>query len=61
MRYLVQPEFRKSSISREIYGNFAEHLGRCIYDGVYVGEDSPVSYTHLDVYKRQAQGCFLCA
>lgn len=42
MRYLVQPEFRKSIISREIYGNFAEHLGRCIYDGVYVGEDSPI-------------------
>lgn len=42
MRYLVQPEFRKSIISREIYGNFAEHLGRCIYDGVYVGEESPI-------------------
>lgn len=25
-------------ISRHIYGHFAEHLGRCIYDGFYVGE-----------------------
>jgi alpha-N-arabinofuranosidase len=25
-------------ISRHIYGHFAEHLGRCIYDGYYVGD-----------------------
>ncbi|MEP6596042.1 MAG: alpha-L-arabinofuranosidase C-terminal domain-containing protein [Ginsengibacter sp.] len=25
-------------INRNIYGHFAEHLGRCIYDGFYVGE-----------------------
>ncbi|WP_435131808.1 alpha-N-arabinofuranosidase [Formosa sp. A9] len=25
-------------ISKHIYGHFAEHLGRCIYDGIYVGE-----------------------
>jgi alpha-N-arabinofuranosidase len=28
------------TISRHIYGHFAEHLGRCIYDGFYVGEDN---------------------
>lgn len=28
----------KDVISRHIYGHFAEHLGRCIYDGIYVGE-----------------------
>ncbi|KGO81494.1 alpha-N-arabinofuranosidase [Flavobacterium beibuense F44-8] len=27
-------------ISRHIYGHFAEHLGRCIYDGIYVGESN---------------------
>jgi len=25
-------------ISKHVYGHFAEHLGRCIYDGIYVGE-----------------------
>jgi alpha-N-arabinofuranosidase len=30
------------TISRHIYGHFAEHLGRCIYDGIWVGEDSPI-------------------
>lgn len=29
-------------ISRHIYGHFAEHLGRCIYEGFYVGENSPI-------------------
>lgn len=30
-------------ISKYIYGHFAEHLGRCIYEGFYVGENSPIS------------------
>ena len=29
-------------ISRNIFGNFSEHLGRCIYGGIFVGEDSPI-------------------
>ena len=26
-------------INPEIYGHFSEHLGRCIYNGTYVGEN----------------------
>ena len=29
-------------IPKEIYGHFAEHLGRCIYGGIWVGEDSSI-------------------
>ncbi len=29
-------------IAPEIYGHFSEHLGRCIYGGVYVGEGSDI-------------------
>lgn len=32
-------------ISRHIYGHFAEHLGRCIYDGIYVGENAVIPNT----------------
>ena len=32
-------------ISRNIYGQFSEHLGRCIYEGIWVGEDSPIPNT----------------
>lgn len=33
---------RKSKISRELYGQFSEHLGRGIYEGIYVGEASDI-------------------
>lgn len=29
-------------VDRNIYGHFVEHLGRCIYEGVWVGEDSDI-------------------
>jgi alpha-L-arabinofuranosidase len=32
-------------ISRMIYGQFSEHLGACIYGGIWVGEDSPIPNT----------------
>ncbi|WP_432503674.1 alpha-N-arabinofuranosidase [Kineococcus arenarius] len=30
------------TINPHVYGHFAEHLGRCIYEGFYVGEDSDI-------------------
>ncbi|GAO30770.1 alpha-N-arabinofuranosidase [Geofilum rubicundum] len=30
-------------INKNIYGQFAEHLGRCIYDGIWVGPDSDMA------------------
>jgi alpha-L-arabinofuranosidase len=33
---------RIARINPNIYGHFAEHLGRCIYDGIWVGPDSPI-------------------
>jgi alpha-L-arabinofuranosidase len=32
-------------INPNIYGQFSEHLGRCIYEGLWVGEDSPIPNT----------------
>ncbi len=32
-------------ISRYIYGQFAEHLGRSVYEGIWVGPDSPIPNT----------------
>lgn len=37
---VVNLDLPDSTISRHIYGHFAEHLGRCIYGGIWVGEDS---------------------
>ncbi len=41
-KYLINPNQKLSKISKDIYGTFSEHLGRCIYEGVFVGEDSPI-------------------
>lgn len=30
------------TIEKEVYGHFSEHLGTCIYEGIYVGEDSDI-------------------
>ncbi|HVT89542.1 MAG TPA: alpha-N-arabinofuranosidase [Tepidisphaeraceae bacterium] len=35
----------KGEISRNLYGQFAEHLGRCVYEGLWVGEDSTIPNT----------------
>jgi alpha-N-arabinofuranosidase len=32
-------------INKNIYGHFSEHLGRCIYEGIWVGENSPIPNT----------------
>lgn len=37
---------KKGYINPEIYGHFSEHLGRCIYEGLYVGEDSDIPNTN---------------
>ncbi len=42
MEIKINTQRVKGKISKYIYGQFAEHLGRCIYEGLYVGEDSPI-------------------
>jgi alpha-L-arabinofuranosidase len=32
----------KTTINKNIYGHFAEHLGRCIYDGLYIGDSNQI-------------------
>ena len=37
---VLKADAGKDKINKHIYGHFAEHLGRCIYGGFYVGEDN---------------------
>lgn len=45
-RAILNTDIRKGTINKNIYGHFAEHLGRCIYEGIWVGEDSPIPNTN---------------
>ena len=38
----VSAKQSKGTIRRHLFGHFSEHLGRCIYDGLYVGENSKI-------------------
>ncbi|MGG1554215.1 alpha-N-arabinofuranosidase [Paenibacillus ferrarius] len=67
----IHADSPKQTINRNIYGHFSEHLGRCIYEGIWVGHDSPIPNTEgmrndvLDALKklnipvlRWPGGCF---
>ena len=68
---LINVKEKLGHIEPEIYGQFTEHLGRCVYEGIYVGENSEVPNIHgirLDVIEalkeihvpvvRWPGGCF---
>jgi alpha-N-arabinofuranosidase len=39
---IINADQGKVTISKHIYGHFAEHLGNCIYGGIWVGENSAI-------------------
>ena len=41
----LHPAEAQNVIPAEIYGQFAEHLGSCIYGGIWVGKDSKIPNT----------------
>jgi alpha-L-arabinofuranosidase len=45
IKVTVNAEQKKGKINKNIYGHFSEHLGRCIYGGIWVGKDSPIPNT----------------
>lgn len=50
----IEGQNPKQEISKHIYGHFAEHLGRCIYDGFWVDSTLPVEKQgriRLDIVK----------
>lgn len=45
-KLFINKEEKLGKINKEIYGHFSEHLGRCIYEGIYVGENSEIPNTN---------------
>ncbi|MDD7389906.1 MAG: alpha-L-arabinofuranosidase C-terminal domain-containing protein [Lachnospiraceae bacterium] len=41
-KLIINNEQKDVTIAPEIYGHFSEHLGRCIYEGLYVGDHSDI-------------------
>src|SRR5512140_3560624 len=44
-KVVIHADQSKDTINRNIYGHFSEHLGHCIYGGIWVGENSAIPNT----------------
>jgi alpha-L-arabinofuranosidase len=42
---IIEADKGTETINKNIYGHFAEHLGHCIYGGIWVGEESTIPNT----------------
>ncbi len=51
-RVSVQTDVEIGVIRPELHGHFAEHLGSCIYGGLWVGQDSRIP--NINGYRKQA-------
>ena len=45
-KFVVDPNNKIGHINPELQGHFSEHLGRCIYEGLFVKEDSGIPNTN---------------
>jgi len=62
-KLVINKNFRKSKIDKNIYGHFSEHLGRCIYGGLFL--DGKINMPVIEALKkinipvlRWPGGCF---
>lgn len=44
-KLVIHADQGRQTINKNIYGHFSEHLGRCVYEGYWVGEGSPIPNT----------------
>jgi alpha-N-arabinofuranosidase len=42
VRVIINPTAHLHQVSRYLYSHFIEHLGSCVYGGIWVGEDSKI-------------------
>ena len=45
VKMLIDANVKKGKINKNIYGHFSEHLGKCVYEGIWVGNESPIPNT----------------
>ncbi len=55
-RLELKQDTKNIKINKEIYGHFSEHLGTCIYEGIYVGEDSDIP--NIDGFRKDVVEAF---
>lgn len=51
-RVVIRTDTEIGAVHPEFHGHFAEHLGSCVYGGLWVGKNSPIP--NINGYRRQA-------
>ncbi len=51
-RVLIRTDAEIGTVKPEFHGHFAEHLGSCVYGGLWVGKNSHIS--NINGYRKQA-------
>jgi len=51
-RVVVHADWPIGTVRPEFHGHFAEHLGSCVYGGLWVGKNSPIP--NINGYRKQA-------
>src|SRR5512143_2106641 len=51
-RVTVRADLPIGVIRPELHGHFAEHLGSCVYGGLWVGKSSPIP--NIDGFRKEA-------
>ena len=51
-RVVIRTDAEIGVIQPELHGQFAEHLGSCVYGGLWVGKNSPIP--NINGYRKQA-------
>ncbi len=51
-RVVVRTDVEIGAVRPELHGQFAEHLGSCVYGGLWVGKSSPIP--NMGGYRKQA-------
>ena len=51
-RLVIRADSEIATVRPELHGHFAEHLGSCVYGGLWVGKNSPIP--NIDGYRKEA-------
>src|SRR6266852_5560803 len=51
-KFVVRADAEIGVVRPEFHGHFAEHLGSCVYGGLWVGKKSPIP--DIEGYRKQA-------
>ncbi len=49
---VIHTDSEIGTVRPELHGQFAEHLGSCVYGGLWVGKNSPIP--NINGYRKQA-------